>query len=320
MKNSSHYAILLEMKRLEIQGIHDFRNIAQALSGELRIKILELLARGEQNLNEIARALSIPLSTATVNVQKLEDAGLLRVEFKPGVRGTQKICSLAYNGILLDFTDPKSKGEIVEEVHMPIGNFIHAHITSPCGICTKDRRLGKKDDITSFFLPERIDAQLIWFTTGTLEYQFPNSIDSEELIKAIEFSAELCSEVPGYDKNAESDITLWINNHELGTWHSPGDFGGIRGKLSPKWWSSRNTQFGLPVSWRIDNSGSYCNDVKMSSLSLKSLDLLSLPYISIHIGVKSDVGIQGGMNLFGKKFGNYPQDLIMKIHKDSAEI
>lgn len=306
------------MKRLEIQGIHDFRNIAQALSGELRIKILELLGRGEHNLNEIAHALSIPLSTATVNVQKLEDAGLLRIEFKPGIRGTQKICSLAYNGILLDFRDAESKGDIVEEVHMPIGHFIHAHITPPCGICTKDRRLGKKDDITSFFFPDKIDAQLIWFTTGTLEYQFPNSIDSEKPINAIELSAELCSEVPSYDNSAESDISLWINNHELGSWRSPGDFGGRRGKLTPKWWSSRNTQFGLSVTWRIDDSGSYCNDKKLSHLSLKDLDLMSLPYISIHIGVKSDAGIPGGMNLFGKKFGNYPHDLIMKIHKNSA--
>ena len=42
---------------------------------------------------------------------------------------------------------------------------------------------------------------------------------------------ELSSEVPGTNANWPSDITLWVNEIEIGTWTSPGDFGDKRGVL-----------------------------------------------------------------------------------------
>jgi len=38
-----------------------------------------------------------------------------------------------------------------------------------------------------------------------------------------------------------------------------------------------------------------------------------LPYISVKIGVAEDAVHLGGVNLFGDKFGNYAQPLVLKL-------
>lgn len=50
---------------------------------------------------------------------------------------------------------------------------------------------------------------------------------------------EICSEAPNHKDDWPSDITVWINNHEVGTWTSPSDFGGERGVLTPAWWHTK---------------------------------------------------------------------------------
>ncbi|MEI3204121.1 MAG: hypothetical protein V8S73_05705 [Lachnospiraceae bacterium] len=36
---------------------------------------------------------------------------------------------------------------------------------------------------------------------------------------------EICSEAPGYKEDWKSDLTLWVNDVEVGTWTCPGDLG-----------------------------------------------------------------------------------------------
>lgn len=36
-------------------------------------------------------------------------------------------------------------------------------------------------------------------------------------------------------------------------------------------------------------------------------------YISVKIGIKDNAEYQGGLNLFGRYFGNYPQDLVLRL-------
>jgi predicted transcriptional regulator len=302
------------MKRLELNSSSEIRKVAQALSGEIRLRMLDLLKGQELSLNEIASALMIPLSTATVNIQKLDEAGLINIDFQPGIRGTRKLCSLAYDTINLSLNDPHN-GQ--EEISMPIGHFVNAEINPPCGICTSKEQLGRKDDPTAFFYPEKSEAQLIWFSTGWLEYRFPNILKEGDEAESLEFQMELCSEVPGFDKNASSDITLWVNEKEAATWRSPGDFGGKRGRLTPRWWPSRNTQYGLPVQWKITKNGTFCNNEKGGDLKPEDLDLSSQPYILIRLGVKKEAEFPGGMNLFGSRFGNHPIDIQLKINRSN---
>ena len=53
--------------------------------------------------------------------------------------------------------------------------------------------------------------------------------------------------------------------------------------------------------------------LKVSEVRLEQLKLLEHPYISVRIGVKENARHVGGVNLFGAKFGNYPQDIVLRI-------
>lgn len=37
------------------------------------------------------------------------------------------------------------------------------------------------------------------------------------------------------------------------------------------------------------------------------------PFISFKLSVKKDAEYKGGLNIFGKKFGNYDKNIIMKV-------
>lgn len=124
---------------------------------------------------------------------------------------------------------------------------------------------------------------------------------------------ELCSEAPGYDHNWPSDITIWINDIEIGTWTSPGDFGDRRGMLNPHWLPDNHTQYGLLKTWKVDNGGSFLDDVEISKVKLDELNLHMNKLISLRIGIKQNAKHIGGINIFGKQFGDYNQDIIMRI-------
>ena len=93
----------------------------------------------------------------------------------------------------------------------------------------------------------------------------------------------------------------------------PGDFGGRRGRLNPQWWGDTLTQYGLYKSIRVNSLGCYEDDIKCSEQSLTTLHLDKGNYISFRLGVKPDARHVGGMNLFGEKFGDYAQGLVMKV-------
>jgi predicted transcriptional regulator len=110
-----------------------------------------------------------------------------------------------------------------------------------------------------------------------------------------------------------SDITLWINGVELGYWTSPADFGGMRGKLTPSWQWASDTQYGLLKVWQVTAEGSQIDGMKVSEVTLADLKLHDSPFVEVRIGVKPDAQNVGGVNLFGAKFGNYPQDILLRI-------
>lgn len=109
------------------------------------------------------------------------------------------------------------------------------------------------------------------------------------------------------------EISVWINDVEIGTWTCPGDFGGRRGQLNPSYWPLNNTQYGIWNNWRVDRNGTTLNGKSLSEVTINALKIEEKPYISLKIGVKPDAKNMGGMNLFGEKMGDYPQDIIVKL-------
>ena len=304
-------------KVLEIKDTELSVKVMKALASESRMQILEVLGEREMNLIEISEKLNMPAPTVTINIKKLEEAGLIETNYLPGSHGSQKLCRRTYDSLLVQL--PGSRADFdtrLVEMSMPIGNYKDFQVQSTCGLATERGYVGILDDERAFFEPEHIYAQLLWFRQGYVKYRFPNNLPANTGITKLELSMEICSEAPHYNENWPSDITIWINDCEIGTWTSPGDFGRIRGKLNPEWWASDQTQYGSLKIWAVNEDGSYIDGKQISEKKLTDLNITLNNYIDIKIGVKEDARNIGGINLFGRKFGNYEQDIILRLKYD----
>jgi predicted transcriptional regulator len=305
--------IVARNKTLVIDG-DGALNVLQALGSETRLLILSLLSHRVMNVSDLTAALGLPHSTVNFNLKQLEDAGLLQIQYTPGTRGRQKLISKRYDEVLLKLPGVEIEtNKDVVEVSMPIGNYKRFNINPTCGIASETKFIGMIDDARSFYEPEHVFAQILWFKEGFVEYDFPNNVPYGAEATELELSMEICSEAPEYDLDWPSDITLWLNNVEVGTWTSPGDFGGEKGRLTPDWWQMDQTQYGVLKRWRVTHRGSYIDGEKLLAVTLDDLKLGANNHVSVRIGIKSDAKNIGGINLFGRKFGNYPQDLMMRI-------
>jgi predicted transcriptional regulator len=280
--------------------------VAKALSNELRLRILEALSEKPMSVTELTKLLGVAQPTVTISIQMLEAVGLVQSMQHLG-RG--KICTRTCNTIIFDLPTVLEENVEIKELSMPIGMFSDCSIKPSCGLVGKEGTIGNIDDPQSFYLPERAEAQLIWLSKdGYIEYRFPSGGDTGGALKSISVSAELCSEAWGYDEKWKSDITLSINGHTVGTWTSPGDFGETKGSLTPVWWHGV-TQYGMLTEWTVDDTGSFINGERVSDVTLGRLQLNKNEPIVVRFAVRPDAENCGGMNVFGRQFGNHPQDI-----------
>lgn len=263
--------------------------------------------------NEIARALNLNYPTVSKHVQVLEQAGLILCEYMPGSQGAQKRCRLRWDKLIFSL-ETDSLTEQVEEIEMAIGMYTLANPSPTCGLASRDGYIGLMDDPQSFLLPERANAQLLWMGSGFVEYIFPNFLPTSVQITQVEVAMEICSEAPDYNNDYPSDITLWINGVEVGTWTCPGDFAGKRGRLNPPWWNDHGTQFGVLKVWSVGTEGSYIDGMRLSDVTVRDIMVAPQQPVTVRIGNKPDARHVGGFNLFGKGFGNYEQDLLLRLH------
>ncbi|RPJ08617.1 MAG: ArsR family transcriptional regulator, partial [Spirochaetaceae bacterium] len=281
-------------------------DIISALNSETRLQILKLLNGKKLSINNIAEILGIPQSTASTNITILEKAGLVSIESAAGIRGAQKLCQAIYDEIAFEMPNLEKKvQDNIIEVMMPIGLYTDHEIVPPCGMCSTDEIIGYLDSSDTFLNPKRAVAGLLWFGRGFVEYKFPNNIPAKTELEKLELTMELSSEVPGTNKDWPSDITVWINRIEIGTWTSPGDFGDVRGKLTPPWWKLAGSQYGLLKQWGVTPKGTFVDGVKVSEITLEDLALSGHTSIKVKIGIKDDSRNIGGVNIFGRGFGNY---------------
>lgn len=293
--------------------------VLKALASEVRVAILKLLhIEGPMNVNDIAAKLHQPQSTVSSNMQTLVDAGLVRTETQKARKGNQKICHSLFDEVLVMFKeDIRPLKANVIEVAMPLGLYTSCQVAAPCGLCSTEGIIGLLDVPDTFLDPDRMKTGLIWFTRGYVEYQFPNNARlAQQKITSMEFSLELSSEVPGTSADWPSDITISVNGHDVGTWTSPGDFGDQRGVYTPDWWKLKGSQYGKLKGFRVNSTGTYVDGVKISPVSLKDLDTDIHHSIRLRIGVKEDAKHPGGINIFGRGFGNYDQDIVLRLETE----
>ena len=301
-------------KVLIVNPLEDIDKL-KALASEPRVQMLDLLRKNRLNINEIAEKLSLPQSTVATHIAILENAGLLSTESVKAKKGNQKICSTGFEEILISFPEEKKDNENVLDVEMPIGIFTNCYVSAPCGLCSSDNIIGFLDIPEAFLNPERLKAGLLWFGNGFVEYKFPNNaMYQAKKIKKLEVVVELSSETPGTNKNWKSDIFMALNNIEIGTWTSPGDYGDKRGKLTPFWWKLEGSQYGLLKHWSVTDEGSFVDGVKISNVALQDLSIEEHHSIKLRIGVKDDAEHLGGINIFGRGFGNYDQGILLRLY------
>ena len=276
--------------------------------------MLVLLSSRSMNVNEIADALSMPVSTAALNVRQLEESGLIYTEIQPGIRGAMKLCSRRIDSVSMRLVPELQDGVSALTLSLPIGSYSSAQDIRPeCGIVSEHAWIGESNAPRTFYHPDRFNAQMLWFESGELEYRFSLGEISPDQVESLEFTMEVSSNAPMYRDDFKSDIFVSVCGNELGVWTSPGDYGGRRGRFNPSWWSDTSSQYGLLKTWRIDEYGSTLDGTALSSVKLSDLHLDQQDYISLRIGVHADAEHVGGLNLFGEKFGDFAQGIVARI-------
>ncbi|WP_425330060.1 ArsR/SmtB family transcription factor [Terrirubrum flagellatum] len=292
-------------------------DILRGLASPARVRILRLLRkRGPLNVNQIAEALGLPQSTIATNIQILEEAELIETEIGKASKGQQKICAARFDEVVIRLEpEDSSRDKNIVEVEMPLGLYTSYNVSAPCGLCSTEGIMGVLDVPDLFLDPRRVQAALIWFGRGHIEYKFPNNakvLNAE--VAELEFELELSSEVPGTNTDWPSDISLWVNDVHVGAWTSPGDFGDRRGAYTPRWWKLEGSQYGVLTRWRITSSGTFVGEQRISDVTLAQLKLAEHHSIRLRVGIDEKATRPGGVNIFGRGFGNHDRDIVMRLH------
>lgn len=281
----------------------------QALASKTRLQILTLLQNQELSISELSEALGLSSPITTRHVKALEQAGFIESYSEPGVHGLRKLCRLkiSHLEVILNSNNEKVEEEFTQ-IDIPICSYSSFDVEAPCGMAFNDKLFGRIDDPRYFSAPNRYGLSLLWFTSGYLEYPIPTyDIDLPHL-RQIEISLELCSEYPGYNNSFESDIRFYFNGHLLGSWTSPGDFGGRKGKYTPEWWNL-GTEYGLLKTIRINDEGVFLDGIRLSDKPLKDFIKDRDRNFTFRIECPKNTTHPGGLNLFGRNFGDYDQSI-----------
>lgn len=304
---------MAKVKEYDIEEMEELYDLGKALASPVRLEMLKLLYDKSLIIGEIAKEMDLPASSTAFHLKIMEKAGLIRMEEQPGTRGTTKLCTRKVDHLSVSLVKRKAVVDEIVSMEMPIGAFTGCKVKPTCGLWSTEGVLGNEDMEQCFYYPERMRASILWTSAGYVEYKFPNGVPRTRKPKKISFSAEICSEAPGYREDWKSDITVWINGVDCGTWTCPGDFGAKRGRLNSSIWADGNSQYGLWTTWEVRQDGSFVNGERVGDATIEELALMSEVFVKVRLGNKKDAQYVGGFNLFGKDWGNYRQDLILTM-------
>ncbi|MUG25207.1 ArsR family transcriptional regulator [Paenibacillus macerans] len=298
---------------IKANGEPKFMPLYEALASEVRWKMMSLLADCEMNVKDIANRLELSPSIVTMHIRKLEQAGLVGSRRVRLNGGTHKICFLKQKNVEIELPSAGHTAKIREQ-SISVGHYTAFEVHPTCGLGTREKEIGVWDDPRYFLDPERVHAAILWFGWGYVEYKIPNFLLADQTADAIEISMEIASEAPGLRDYWPSDIEFIFNGISLGTWTSPADFGrAARGKFTPEWWHRNVNQYGLLKTIRIDASGTFIDDERMSEVTLADIKLRE-PFWTLCFAVDERAVNVGGLTLYGSGFGNHDQDIVIRAY------
>lgn len=301
---------------LDIEKDEDFDRIytlCNALGNKKRLEIVKHLQNPPYifSISDLTKVLNLPISTLVHHLEILENAHIIRMEYKNDSKKNLRIVKRGIGDVYLHLYRPVTTPQetfLTYTQSMPVGNYVN-YTGAPLLF------VANKATHANTFSPARFQAQLIYTQKGIVEYFFDNAAVKNRKIKSLLFSLEICSEFPFFDNRHKSDITFWINGREIAMHTCEGDYGDRRGNLNPEWWSSLSTQYGKLVNILVDERGVSVNGVQRSAkITVGDLNLTDGNKISIRFGNKDTAEYPGGFNVFGKEFGDYPQDILLQIN------
>lgn len=299
---------------LHIKTLDDGLQIFKALGSEIRIEIIKiLLENNSMSMNELASRLNITNGALTNHIKKLEDSGIVSISNESTGHGNQKKCSVFLDKILIDINAPEDYDNIYQ-TSLRIGHYTDYNVYPTCGIASSTALIGEVDDTRYFAHPGRYEADILWFTRGYVEYIIPNFIPFGQKIDQITISMELSSEAPGINDVWPSDISFKLNGKKIATWTSPGDFGAVQGIFTPDWWYPNWNQYGLLKILVINRTGTFIDGLQVSDISIGEFGFDYRSTIKLKLEVEKDAEHVGGLTIFGKSFGNYNQDIDVRIN------
>lgn len=304
-----------------MKQIHELKTalpLFKCLGSEIRVNILELLlAKGTMCMADIASELRITGGSLSPHIRELEENGLITVTSVPGKHGVLRLCSVCDQQIFIDIIrNPEEVGRYESEI--AVGQYTGYSVYPTCGISTPEHLIGVEDDPCYFASPERVDAGILWMGHGYVEYIIPNYLKPGQELKELLISMEISSEAPGYQEDWPSDITFSINGTDVCTWTLPGDFGKVRGIYTPRWWNENWNQYGQLKFLSVDHAGSYIDGIRRSGITLRDLNITPGTALTLRISAPADAGHSGGLTIFGRSFGNYNQDIKVRMEYTGA--
>ncbi|MBO5335803.1 MAG: winged helix-turn-helix transcriptional regulator [Lachnospiraceae bacterium] len=299
---------------LHIKTLDEGLEIFKALGSNIRIDIIKILRENNgMNMNDLASRLNITNGALTGHIKKLEDCGLISITSESSGHGNQKICSVHLDKILIDLDVPEDEVNVYQ-TELKVGHYSNYEVYPTCGLSSPSAVIGEVDDIRYFAHPDRYNADILWFTKGFVEYIIPNFIPFSQKIDKITISAELSSEAPSVNDVWPSDISFYINDTYLGSWTSPGDFGDVKGIFTPDWWFPNWNQYGMLKLLVINKRGTFIDGLQISDVTINDLNLTDKSILRLKLAVNDDSNHVGGLTIYGKNFGNYNQDINVRIN------
>lgn len=289
--------------------------VYEALASPVRLRIIRLLQERERSIKELAGELGVSNPMASVHVGKLERAGLVSCRSKRIQGGTYKICSLSALHLQINLSPETKETRKLMEIAVPVGQYTDVEAYPTCGLATKEQLIGEYDNPRFFLDPQRVQAGILWFAKGYVEYKVPNYLFPHQVLNEIEISMEIGSEAPLTREQWPSDIQFFLNGVYLGQWTSPGDYGDRKGKLTPDWWPPDVNQYGLLKRLRMNRNGTFIDGRRISDHRIQDLNGTSDAWVFRLVAEDSRLN-GGGLTLFGRGFGNYDQDLLFRVYYD----
>ncbi|CZR07442.1 Predicted transcriptional regulator [Trichococcus flocculiformis] len=288
--------------------------VYEALSSETRLNIIQFLGKEKRNISEIATALGLSNAIITRHVQKMEAANIIKSEKIPGKSGIQKLVFLGIDDIHITFPEKIYYAFNLHATNLKLGHFTNFDVSPTCGLATTTSIVGKPDDPKYFMESDRVNASLLWFSKGFVEYKIPNLLQEKQHAEMLEISFEVSSEFPLSNNVWPSDISIYVNDIKIGVYTVPGNFSDTRGRYTPTWWNSHFSQYGLLKHLRINSLDSGMDGEPFSKITINDLKLDRSPFITLKFAVEQQSQNVGGLTLFGKGFGNHDQDIKVNLY------